>query len=247
MDNVFCIGSCRTSYFDSPNDFLHTTKEILQLVSLIDNIDNLEYFDLLRLVNRNFSRIGRIKYELNRIKNKINKSNLIILEISSLKEVYNKDAKIYCNIDLFNRVIRKDNDLKNNQQSLRKLFTMSENINKNTIIVKQTKDILTNDLKKIYNYFVVKKNKKILLIPHINATFVDKNRNKFKLQPRVLICNILNKFSIEQNNCYYFDPMNYLKDDYLKIFEKNSSGHYTEKSKQIIKLKLNKMIENFIL
>ena len=95
---------------------------------LIDNIDNLEYFDLLRLVNRNFSRLGRIKYELNRIKNKINKSNLIILEISSIKEVYNKDDKIYCNIDLFNRVIHKD--LKNNQHSLRKLFTMSENINK---------------------------------------------------------------------------------------------------------------------
>tara|TARA_B110000008_G_C16835232_1_gene510310 strand:- start:198 stop:941 length:744 start_codon:yes stop_codon:yes gene_type:complete len=247
MNNIFSMGSCRINYFNSPNDFLHTTKEILQLVSLIDNIDNLEYFDLLRLVNRNFSRLGRIKYELNRIKNKINKSNLIILEISSIKEVYNKDDKIYCNIDLFNRVIHKDKDLKNNQHSLRKIFIMSENINKNTIIVKQTKDILNNDLKKIYNYFVVKKNKKILLIPHINATFVDKNNNKFKLPSRVLISNTLNEFSIEQNNCYYFDPMNYLKDDYLTIFEKDSSGHYTEKSKQIIKLNLNKMIENFIL
>lgn len=242
------MGSCRINNIinNSPNDFLHTTKEILQLVSLIDNLDKLECFDLLRLVNRNFSKISRVKYELNRIKNEIHKSNLLILEISSIKEVYNKDNNIYCNIDLFNRVINKSKNLKNNQQSLRKLFYTSDNIKKNTIILKQTKDILYDDLKKIYNYFVVEKNKKILLIPHTNSTFVDKNNNKFKLPSRVFLCDVLNEFSIEQNNCYYFDPMNYLEDDYLTIFEKDSSGHYTEKSKQIIEINLNKMIKNII-
>tara|TARA_B110000261_G_C13089947_1_gene359543 strand:+ start:998 stop:1750 length:753 start_codon:yes stop_codon:yes gene_type:complete len=249
MNNVFSIGSCRINHIinNSPNDFLHTTKEVLQLIYLLENKDNLQYSNLLlRLVNRNYSHKRRIIYELNRVKNELNNSTLIVIEISSLKEVYNKINKLYFNIDLFNTIINKPINLKKNKSSLRKVFPLTENIKKNTIILKQTKNILYDDLKKIYNYFVVEKNKKILLIPHINATFVYKNNNKFKLQPRVLICNTLNEFSMEQNNCYYFDPMNYLQDDYLTIFEKDSSGHYTEKSKQIIEINLNKIIKNII-
>lgn len=84
------------------------------------------------------------------------------------------------------------------------------------------------------------------MIPHTNSTFVDKNNNKFKLPSRVFLCDVLNEFSIEQNNCYYFDPMNYLEDDYLTIFEKDSSFHYSEKGYKLIADKFNEMIKNII-
>ena len=58
--NIFCIGSCRSCYcFDIeqyPNDFIHSTKEVIQLLQLEKNKDII-YTDELRLINRNFSNI----------------------------------------------------------------------------------------------------------------------------------------------------------------------------------------------
>ena len=84
---MFCIGSCRSCYCfnieNYPNDFIHSTKEVLQLLQLKNK--NITYTDELRLINRNFSNQNRLNYETNRIYEKISNADVIIIEISSIK------------------------------------------------------------------------------------------------------------------------------------------------------------------
>ena len=245
--NLFVFGSCRTCYFlkkdERPTDFCHTTKEILQILEI--NRD--KYCDELRLINRTFINYKRYISEITRIRDKIKNSNIIILEISSLKTVYNSENNLYFNIDLFNKILYKCDvsQLRNNQTSLIKLFNNSENIINNTTIKKQNKNEIINDLNKIYE---ILKEKKIILVPHINAKIINNTTNElFNIPERVFICDTLKEFSELYNNIYYFNPMDYLKDDYKSIFTKYSNGHYSnihysDESFEIVK----KNFENFI-
>ena len=244
---IFTIGSCRTCHcfkcHDYPNDFVHTTKEILQLFDLLSK-QNIEYKDRYRLINRNFSNSNRITYEINRIKNKILTADIIILEISSIKIVYNKEDDLYFQFDLYNRVIEQTENLKNNQQSLKKLYNQSENIQKNTTINNQTETQLKDDLEQIYTYLVCNWNKKMVLIPHINAT-ITKNNIQCKIPNRELLCKVLKDFS-SKKYVSYFNPIDYLDDDYSKIFDNGNNGHYSQSSGEIIKHKLHTFITEIV-
>ena len=241
----FCIGSCRICNFftnSNPCDFSHTTKEILQLLTN----DLTSFSDELRLVNRTFSTKNRFKGNIKRIREEIKNSDFIVLEISSIKSVYYQEKNLYFNIDLYNHILNKtDYDkLKNNQKCLYKLYNNSEQIIKNTLINKQSKNEIYEDLNKIYNLLNYD-NKKIILVPHINAKLIhNKTKKLFNIPERVLLCDILKDFSDKNKNIYYFNPMNYLEDDYKQIFDKNSIGHYSEIAHQIIKKEINIFISN---
>ena len=244
--DLFAIGSCRSCYFlkigEYPNDFCHTTKEILQILKI--NIN--KCCDELRLMNRTFSSYNRYINEITRIRDKINNSNIIILEISSIKTVYNSENNLYFNINLFNNVLFKVDvsKLKNNQKKLAKLYNNSEKIIKNTTIKKQNKNEIINDLNKICE---ILKEKKIILVPHVNAKVINNTTKKlFNIPERVIICDTLKEFSELYNNIYYFNPMDYLKDDYKSIFTENSNGHYSDRSFEILKTKLKNLINKII-
>lgn len=240
---IFAIGSCRTcNCFKSgeyPTDYMHTTKEILQLFDLVRN-PNIEYKDMYRLINRSFTNSKRIISEINRIKNKLLTADIIILEISSIKTAYYSADNLYFNIDLYNCVIKKSENVRNNQQSLVKLYDQSENIQANTKIDPQTESQLKEDLDQIYMYLVCELNKKIVLIPHINATIV-KNNIHCKIPSREMLCKVLSDFSSNEH-IRYFNPMDYLDDDYSKIFDNGNNGHYSKSSAEIIKHNLHTFI-----
>lgn len=240
---IFAIGSCRIcNCFKSgeyPTDYMHTTKEILQLFDLVRN-PNIEYKDMYRVINRSFTNSNRIISEINRIKNKLLTADIIILEISSIKTVYNKEYDLYFQFDLYNRVIEKSENVKNNQQSLVKLYNQSENIQANTKIDPQTESQLKEDLDQIYKYLVCELNKKIVLIPHINATIV-KNNIHCKIPSREMLCKVLSDFSSKEY-VSYFNPIDYLDDDYSKIFDNGDNGHYSQSSAEIIKHNLHTFI-----
>ena len=164
-------------------------------------------------------------------------ADIIILEISSIKTVYHTEDDLYFNIDLYNRVIGSSENLKNNQRPLKKLYNQSENIQKNTIINSQTESQLKEDLVQIYKFLVCVLNKKLVLIPHINATII-KNNTHCKIPNRELLCKILKDFSSKEY-VSYFNPIDYLDDDYSKIFENGSNGHYSQSSAEIIKHNLH--------
>ena len=144
----------------------------------------------------------------------------------------------------YNRVIEQTENLKNNQQSLKKLYNQSENIQKNTTINNQTETQLKDDLEQIYTYLVCNWNKKMVLIPHINAT-ITKNNIQCKIPNRELLCKVLKDFS---SNKYvsYFNPIDYLDDDYSKIFDNGNNGHYSQSSGEIIKHKLHTFITEIV-
>jgi hypothetical protein len=238
---MFCIGSCRSCYCfnieNYPNDFIHSTKEVLQLLQLKNK--NITYTDELRLINRNFSNQNRLNYETNRIYEKISNADVIIIEISSIKTVFNNKSNMFYNYDLYSNVINKDN-LKNNKKSLYKLYR-SKNIRNNSVVEKQSKHQIQDDLDKIYNYLVNELNKKIILIPNINATFIDDNNIKYQLPNRILLCDTLEEFSNKQN-IFYFNPMKYLIDDPSKIFNNGDGCHYSKESSEIITKSLHEFI-----
>ena len=242
--NIFCIGSCRSCYcFDIvqyPNDFIHSTKEVIQLLQLVKNKDII-YTDELRLINRNFSNIKRLNFETYRIYEKILNSDIIVLEISSIKNVFNTKSNMFYNYDLYSNVINKD-QLKNNKKSLYKLYRRSKHIRNNSLIEKQSGDQIKDDLDKIYNYLVNELHKKVILIPNVNATFIDDNDIHYKIPNRILLCNTLENFSNEKTDIFYFNPMEYLIDDYLKIFNNGDGCHYSEESSKIIVKSLHEFI-----
>lgn len=197
-----------------------------------------------RLINRNFSSSKRFTNEINRIKNKVLNADIIILEISSMKTVHHTEDDLYFNIDLYNRVIGRSENLKNNQMKLKKLYNQSENTKRNTIVNNQTESQLEEDLVKIYKYLVCELNKKIVLIPHINATII-KDDIYCKIPNREMRCNTLKDFSSRQY-VSYFNPIDYLDDDLSKIFNNGDNGHYSQSSHKIIKHNLHKFIKGIL-
>ena len=70
--------------------------------------------------------------------------------------------------------------------------------------------------------------------PHINCKI-----NEKYISNRQIICSCLENFSKNKENCFYFNPLDYLQNKNAEdIFEKNKNGlnigHYNKESLKII-------------
>jgi len=227
--NCYKFGSCRLLYeCDRYSDCIHNTKEILQILKFIDMTQN-ELQSIYRpefvFSNNKFYSDGQFVQLIIETKKSIDKSNIILIEISSLKEILFEN--IYFQ---YNRYIHHQKRNKNSK------FNET-----NTKVSVQNKETLLNDLEEIIKKF---KNKIVVLIPHIDSLTCG---NSY-IPNRVIISSVLEQISIKYNNVYFFNPMNYLDNDPKTIFQLLDNvpdfEHYSNQAKKIIKKKLNQFVNN---
>jgi hypothetical protein len=211
--SVFKFGSCRTSikkYINQKNityinnfDLTHTTKEILMYLKLMyDKIDinNIDMIDCL-MNTQNL-------YDPKEYKILMEKSDIILLEISSIK-IVKKDDNYY----QINRVYNKFNNVAND-------------VSKNFFIYSQQEDEFVEDILEIKKMIG---HKKLILIGHLNLNFYDiKNINGY-INDRCKIDKYILKSDIDN-----LLPSNiFLNDDYKIVCSKDVNDkydtyHYTE-------------------
>lgn len=244
----FCIGSCRVCYLFPiqcyPTDFMHTTKEVIQLISLLKmDAEQLHtYYSMngnkVMLMNRTYSSLKKFLNGILNIKTHVARAQTIVIEVSSLKQYCLKPNNVYCQSVLLGIITNNTIGLKQNQQHLRQLYPCSEEIKQNIQIVAQTELDLQSDLQHIYEYVVTTLNKKLVLVPHVNCVLPDGTY----IPSRVTICNNLQSFSSAHDSCEYFNPMNYLPNDYAFVFDNGNSGHYSKQAFDIVNKSMHKYI-----
>jgi hypothetical protein len=236
---MVCIfGSCRVLYGPRnygphrPFSFTHSSKVVLQLLKwkdkTIEELKNI-YCNELYLLSDDVKSFQDFIDKINNIKNYVNKSNLIIIEICSLKEVLYNDIYLLwhrCN----NKVLNNEYYPLFQEDEHKKIFNKLQHItsNKNEII---------NDLNEIKN---ILNDKKILFIPHFTAKI---NKEGEYIQERIFLKEILFEFCKNNQNCYLFDHLNFVDDNY-ETFYLNNNGyidtcHMSQNCKKIIRRKLN--------
>ena len=239
---IYSIGSCRTyGCFNKDQKpdcyFIHSIPEVIQLLTL--NVKKLDYKPEFRMININFTNSKRTN-NLIEYQSQIQQSDIIVIEISSIKEVYSKEFDLYYNIELFKRVLRKDVDhVKSEKCSI--LFDKADHIESVTSIKHYNETELFEGLKTIKDLL---KGKKIIFIPHINIL----NDNNQFIPSRNLLCKTLCRFSQQYDNIYYFNPIDYLSNDYSVVFN-NDFEHYSISSQIIIKKNttVGKYFPNYLL
>lgn len=198
--NIYKFGSCRSSICNHLNKSIHftihpymthTTKEVLQAISLLisdKNILDTNHKDCITLDTEKF--IKNKKFYLQ----KLLKADIIYIEISSGKTIKDKDD-FYYNIDKFIKYV-KNNDDRNNCKVHHKYVRDSslwdfDLINKKYNITQNimTYDEILEDIKLITNKF---NSKKFIFQGHLNLKFNHELLPKnFVIQQRQLIDNAL--------------------------------------------------------
>lgn len=225
--NIFIFGSCRTNYLKTidkysvvnNHDFTHTTKEVLQYLDFFYNKKNI--FDALHPsgIMSNHS-----NFDSNYYKTQLEKSDIVIIELSSIHSYY--DKKNYC--------------YQVNSLSKIKNLDKSEWIDKDN----NFHDILTEE--DLYNDMIAIKsriNKPIIYQGHINFYFDNYEPLKHKnyvINERQKIDNAILKYDENKSIIYKNVFMKYNWRDILS--DHNDLNHLNSFAMGILKEYLEKMI-----
>ena len=186
---IFIFGSCRTNYLGKNNnytvirnhDFTHSTKEVLQYLDFFDNKKN-----VLEALYPSGIMSNHYKFDSNYYKTQLEKSDIVIIELSSIHSFYDKKNYYY----------------QVNRLSKIKNLDKSEWIDKDN----NFHDILTEE--DLYNDMIEIKsriNKRIIYQGHINFYFDNyeplKNKN-YVINERQKIDNAILKYD-EKNSIIY--------------------------------------------
>ena len=187
--NIFIFGSCRTNYLKTidkysvvnNHDFTHTTKEVLQYLDFFDNKKNVLESLYPSGIMSNVS-----KFDSNYYKTQLEKSDIVIIELSSIRSFYDKKNYYY----------------QVNRLSKIKNLSKSEWIDKDNNFY----DILTEE--DLYNDMITiqsKINKPIIYQGHINFYFDNyeplKNKN-YVINERQKIDNTILKYNKKKSIIY---------------------------------------------
>ena len=243
---MVCIfGSCRVFYGQKyngpyrPFSFTHSSKVVLQLLKWkdkpVDELKNIYCNELFLLSDKITTEDDFIEI-IGRIKNYVDKSNLIIIEICSMKEVIFKDIYL-----LHNRV---NKSILKRQYYIKYPNEKNKDMFKNVRFIKQNNPEILGDLERIYK---ILKNKKILFLPHFTAK-IDNKTNKY-IEERIMSKKILKEFCSNKDNCILFDHLDYVEDNaetfYLHIDGHLDSCHMSWETRDFITLKLHELVNKF--
>jgi hypothetical protein len=225
--NIFIFGSCRTNYLKTidkysvvnNHDFTHTTKEVLQYLDFFYNKKNV--FDALYPsgIMSNDS-----KFDSNYYKTQLEKSDIVIIELSSIHSFYDKKNYYYqCN-----------------------RLSKIKNLDKSEWIDKDNNfhDILTEE--DLYNDMITiqsRINKPIIYQGHINFYFDNyeplKKKN-YVINERQIIDNAIIKYDNKKSIIYKNVFKNYNFKDIL--LSENDFCHLNSLGMDILKEYFEKFI-----
>lgn len=238
---MVCIfGSCRVYYGPRKNgpyrpfSFTHSTKVVLQLLKWKDkNERQLKkiYKNELFLLADDIKKLSDFLSIMKNVKDYVDRSKLIIIEICSVKEVFYKDVFLLDN-RCSKSIIEKEYMLE--------FPNTKNNILNELIRIDQNKRQMLKDLNEINS---ILNNKTILFIPHFTAKI--NNKTNEYIENRIKIFNILKEFCSNKNNCILFNHLDYVDDD--EKFYLNNNGvidscHMSWEYRNIITVKLNELI-----
>ena len=161
MLNIFLIGSCRIGFSATDKKFIknwdltHTTKEVLAYLDIFDgkitkeDYPNIE--SLMLVIKKQACKIPEFEFDYILYSNRLNKSDIVLIEISSLK-IYHKNGFIY-------------------------QLNRAKKNNFSTDIHIQTEAEFIEDIKEIERRI----NKPIIFIGHVDLDFSDNINIKSKL------------------------------------------------------------------
>lgn len=246
------IGSCRIRTNDTKTfyEFVHSTKDILQMFKLVDlklnNEQKLQeiYNTNFVMINRNFQNIDSMKKTLNIAIKNIRKAKVVVIEISSLKDVEYQGLTLQ--LDLYQSLL-----FDGVKHTERFKHIDKEQIKNGTKITLQTEQELFTDLDKILTN-VLLKGKHIVLVPHINSEVKNKKKSIYDtrnvyIKNRQLICKVLEQIPSKYENVTYFDPMDYLPNDPNFIYQskngRTNCGHYTPEAEKLVHTELVSIVQ----
>ncbi len=238
---MVCIfGSCRVYYGPRnegpyrPFTFTHSSKVVLQLLKWKDKSeDELKeiYINELFLLSELIKNIDDFLSIMKKVKDYVNKSKVIVIEICSMKEVFYKGLYLLdhrCN----KRVIK--------TEYIPEFPNTDKNLINELIKKEQNREEIINDLNQIVSILY---DKKILFLPHYTAKI--NNKTNQYIENRIEIFKILKDFCYNKNNCILFNHLDYVDDNedfYLKIDKFLDTCHISWKNRHIITVKLNELI-----
>ena len=257
---ITAFGSCRipTIYNYQYSEYTHSTKEVIQILEWVKNINSLDsiYTPNINILNKNIYSPSDFIRDINRTKTMIEKSSIVIIEVSTIKIA--KLDNLYLNYhyyqiwDTLSSTLDKAKRLNQTQKIIEKTKQLvhkdkldTNYIHNNINIYKQDSIELLEDIRYISKLLLgFNKHIKIIFIPHINpktngdVTHSHLDAENLYLESRQLIYNTINNF-IEGNildNHYMFYPNDILGDNPDLIFKRDSNGvinnwaHYNNES-----------------
>jgi len=235
---MYRFTSCR-KYVDKIyfyTELVYGSKEVVQVLKwtlLSDDELRAMYCDELVFAHRFIKSPDDFIKIVNNTKRDLDKSNIIIIEISCLKEIcYDNRLILQCYLH--------DQVFVRNGPTTEKETAMFGKIE----ISIQTEEMLVNDLDYITNYF---SNKKVIFIPHINAKII-KDGCETYIPYRQLLCDTFRSYTSNKENVYLFDPTDYLGDDPEKIFNKKDDVydyyHYSDSASILILEKMQEFLKS---
>ena len=186
---IFIFGSCRTNYLEKNknytvirnHNFTHSTKEVLQYLDFFDNKKN-----VLEALYPSGIMSNHYKFDSNYYKTQLEKSDIVIIELSSIHSFYDK-KNYYYQINHLSKI-----------KNLDKSEWIDKDNNFHDIL---TEEDLYNDMITIQSRI----NKRIIYQGHVNFYFDNyeplKNKN-YVINERQKIDNAILKYD-EKNSIIY--------------------------------------------
>lgn len=269
---IFSFGSCRVPFYDyTYSERTHSTKDIIQILLFINNIESIEnyYSEYFNINNNNICSFNDFKNDISMTLNNLKKSQIVVLEISSIKylvlsnlylnnhlyqvwENLEKELEKYIKLNNFNKINSKTKQIKY-KNKLDKNY-----INNNLKRFIQTEKDIYEDLEKIINLLKnINNNIKIIIIPHINVKVSNNiicsylEGENLYIRNRQIIFNTTKKFC-KNKNITFFNPTDYITDNPDIIFKKDPKtnkildyAHYNDEAFFKIKKEFMKLIKSF--
>ena len=274
---ITAFGSCRipTVYNYQYSEYTHSTKEIIQILEWVNNINNLDsiYTPNINILNKNIYSQGDFINDIIHTKKIIEKSSIVIIEISTIKIA--RLDNLYLNYhyyqiwDTLGSTLDKAKRLNQTQKIREKTTQLAHKdkldntyIHNNINIYKQDSIELLEDLRYISKLLSwINSNIKLVFIPHINpktnsdVIYSHLDAENLYLESRQLIYNTINYFikgNIQDNRHYMFYPNDILGDNPDLIFKKDDNGlinnwaHYNKESINKLYMGFKLFIDNLV-
>tara|TARA_B110000444_G_scaffold235832_1_gene247188 strand:- start:556 stop:1296 length:741 start_codon:yes stop_codon:yes gene_type:complete len=211
------FGSCRiediahSSNLSNEISYTHCTKEIIQLIKYINGDIKLEnYYDRF-CMRKSIINKESMKYDPS-FKERFDKTNVFVLEITSMKKYMYKD-KYFSHMAVDRRLF--DKDYKNTP----------EDIFNETNVILQTDEEIENDILEIQKLVFPRP---IIVISHINVTYKGK-----KLHKRDYLITLLEKIC-KKNKIMFINPTNLLTQFEQSDIMEPDLGHINTITKHIL-------------
>ena len=234
MPKICILGTCRIKKHPTVfGNHLHTTKEIIQLIELMEK-GGMPYEPWMNFLNNEVTSQLEMDKMFTEARKLLNDSSIIFVEISSMKVMRYRDY--WLQVYAFSRKFRKRARAVLGVETAKRIWN---DMRKEVFLHTMTRGELEKDLTKLHS-MLIKYCPKIVYIPIPNVEL--KNG---KIKNREIIHSTLNIFCITEINAFFLDTLaGLVEKDPSKIF-KNVSGEIdsTHFDETIILPEIFKMME----